>query len=221
MTMSVAEYWGNRYRENGRSRSGRSWSGRVNASLEREVAGIRPGTALDLGSGEGGDALWLAHNGWTVTAVDISPTALAIGAGCPAARLRDHLDRGRPRRVATADDLRPRHLVLLALGGRDSAWVDSAPRGYSGRTRRNTARRRPLRCAALAASGRRRPHASTARTSDARRCVRHPVRRLSARPTGLAGADERPRRTGRCGPGWHGAHDRRQRAHPDAERVAE
>ncbi|MFM9919154.1 class I SAM-dependent methyltransferase [Lacisediminihabitans sp. H27-G8] len=75
MTMSAAEYWENRYRENGRS-----WSGRVNASLEREVAGIRPGTALDLGSGEGGDALWLAHNGWAVTAVDISPTALAIGA---------------------------------------------------------------------------------------------------------------------------------------------
>lgn len=75
MTMSAAEYWGNRYRENGRS-----WSGRVNASLEREVADIRPGTALHLGSGEGGDALWLAHNGWTVTAVDISPTALAIGA---------------------------------------------------------------------------------------------------------------------------------------------
>ena len=70
-----AEYWENRYRENGRS-----WSGNVNAALEREVAGVVPGTALDLGSGEGGDALWLAHNGWVVTAVDISPTALAIGA---------------------------------------------------------------------------------------------------------------------------------------------
>ncbi|TFB76450.1 class I SAM-dependent methyltransferase [Cryobacterium glaciale] len=70
-----AEYWENRYRENGKS-----WSGNVNAALEREVAGVAPGTALDIGSGEGGDALWLAHNGWFVTAVDISPTALAIGA---------------------------------------------------------------------------------------------------------------------------------------------
>jgi SAM-dependent methyltransferase len=70
-----AEYWENRYRENGKS-----WSGNVNFALAREVAGVVPGTALDLGCGEGGDALWLAHNGWVVTAVDISPTALAIGA---------------------------------------------------------------------------------------------------------------------------------------------
>lgn len=69
-----AEHWQKRYL------SGRSWSGNVNAALEREVAGITPGTALDLGCGEGGDALWLARNGWRVTAVDIAPAALAIGA---------------------------------------------------------------------------------------------------------------------------------------------
>jgi SAM-dependent methyltransferase len=74
--MSAAEYWENRYRENGRT-----WSGRANPTLVREVTGLAPGTALDLGSGEGGDALWLAHNGWTVTAVDIAPSALAVGAG--------------------------------------------------------------------------------------------------------------------------------------------
>ena len=72
---TAAEYWQNRYLG-----SGRSWSGNVNAALEREVAGLSPGTALDLGSGEGGDALWLARNGWRVTAVDIAPAALAIGA---------------------------------------------------------------------------------------------------------------------------------------------
>lgn len=70
-----AEYWETRYRENGRS-----WSGNVNAALEREIDGVEPGTALDLGCGEGGDALWLARMGWSVTAVDISPSALAIGA---------------------------------------------------------------------------------------------------------------------------------------------
>lgn len=74
MTETAAAYWENRYRE-----SGRTWTGNVNASLERELAGVAPGTALDLGSGEGGDALWLARNGWSVTAVDISPFALAIG----------------------------------------------------------------------------------------------------------------------------------------------
>ena len=74
-TIDPAAYWENRYRE-----KGGWWSGNVNAALEREVGGIAPGTALDLGSGEGGDALWLARQGWSVTAVDISPTALAIGA---------------------------------------------------------------------------------------------------------------------------------------------
>ncbi|MFP5218926.1 MAG: class I SAM-dependent methyltransferase [Actinomycetes bacterium] len=52
------------------------WSGRVNATLAREVDGVPPGRALDLGCGEGGDALWLAERGWDVVAVDISRTAL-------------------------------------------------------------------------------------------------------------------------------------------------
>lgn len=73
--LSAAEYWEKRYSENGKS-----WSGNVNVALEREISGTAPGTALDLGSGEGGDALWLARNGWAVTAVDIAPSAHAIGA---------------------------------------------------------------------------------------------------------------------------------------------
>jgi len=52
------------------------WSGRVNATLAREVDGVPPGRALDLGCGEGGDALWLAERGWDVVAVDISRIAL-------------------------------------------------------------------------------------------------------------------------------------------------
>ena len=73
-----AEFWEARYRTD-RGERGQIWSGRVNAAVEREVAGLSPGTALDLGSGEGGDALWLAGRGWRVTAVDISATALAVG----------------------------------------------------------------------------------------------------------------------------------------------
>jgi SAM-dependent methyltransferase len=41
-----------------------------------EAASLRPGTALDAGAGEGGDAFWLAAQGWTVTAADISSVAL-------------------------------------------------------------------------------------------------------------------------------------------------
>ncbi|GLZ52208.1 bifunctional NAD(P)/FAD-dependent oxidoreductase/class I SAM-dependent methyltransferase [Actinomycetospora sp. NBRC 106378] len=51
------------------------WSGRVNAALEATAAPLAPGTALDLGAGEGGDALWLAGRGWRVTATDVSQTA--------------------------------------------------------------------------------------------------------------------------------------------------
>src|SRR5450759_898595 len=44
-----------------------------------ETAGrLRPGKALDLACGSGRNALWLAQNGWTVTAVDGAPAALEI-----------------------------------------------------------------------------------------------------------------------------------------------
>lgn len=56
------------------------WSGRPNRWLVAEATTLTPGTALDAGSGEGGDALWLAGQGWQVTAVDFARTALERGA---------------------------------------------------------------------------------------------------------------------------------------------
>src|SRR5262249_46068755 len=55
---------------------GQMWSGNPNGSLVAEVGGLRPGRALDVGAGEGGDAVWLAERGWNVTASDISGRAL-------------------------------------------------------------------------------------------------------------------------------------------------
>jgi thioredoxin reductase/SAM-dependent methyltransferase len=52
------------------------WSGNPNGSLVNEINGLCPGTALDVGAGEGGDAIWLAEQGWTVTASDVSQRAL-------------------------------------------------------------------------------------------------------------------------------------------------
>jgi thioredoxin reductase/SAM-dependent methyltransferase len=52
------------------------WSGDPNGSLMAELDGVAPGRALDVGSGEGGDAIWLAEQGWNVTASDISQRAL-------------------------------------------------------------------------------------------------------------------------------------------------
>ncbi|MGW8376944.1 class I SAM-dependent methyltransferase [Streptomyces sp. ODS28] len=80
--LSEAEYWDGRYGE-----SDRMWSGRPNAALVRETSELAPGegrtpdSALDLGCGEGADALWLARRGWRVTAVDISRVALERAEG--------------------------------------------------------------------------------------------------------------------------------------------
>jgi 2-polyprenyl-3-methyl-5-hydroxy-6-metoxy-1,4-benzoquinol methylase len=72
--MSIGEQYWEPYYAHGRSR----WSGRPNASLVQELDALAPGRALDLGSGQGGDAIWLASIGWTVTAVDVSASALAV-----------------------------------------------------------------------------------------------------------------------------------------------
>jgi thioredoxin reductase/SAM-dependent methyltransferase len=53
------------------------WSGRVNAQLAAEAPSLTPGRAMDVGCGEGGDAIWLASQGWEVTAVDFADAALA------------------------------------------------------------------------------------------------------------------------------------------------
>jgi SAM-dependent methyltransferase len=52
------------------------WSATPNQFVAAELAGLRPGRALDLACGEGRNTLWLADRGWRVTAVDFSRVAL-------------------------------------------------------------------------------------------------------------------------------------------------
>lgn len=73
--MSTEALWDERYRS-----SSALWSGHVNPSLAAEAIDLAPGSALDVGCGEGADAIWLAEHGWLVTAVDVSAVALGRGA---------------------------------------------------------------------------------------------------------------------------------------------
>ncbi|MCU1481748.1 MAG: methyltransferase small [Subtercola sp.] len=87
-TMPPEQFWNARYGE-----SDQIWSGQPNPVLVREAARLTPTTALDLGCGEGADAIWLAGQGWQVTAVDISTTALDRGrAQADAVGVADRID---------------------------------------------------------------------------------------------------------------------------------
>ncbi|MBT8216521.1 MAG: methyltransferase domain-containing protein [Acidimicrobiia bacterium] len=63
--------WDERYRA-----QGLVWTADPNRFLVEAVAGLEPGSALDLACGEGRNAVWLAANGWRVTGVDFSPVGL-------------------------------------------------------------------------------------------------------------------------------------------------
>jgi SAM-dependent methyltransferase len=80
------EFWDDRYRSAGSDGpAGRLWSGQPNPQLVAQTSDLESGEALDAGSGEGADAIWLARHGWTVTAVDVSTVALDRAAGYAAA----------------------------------------------------------------------------------------------------------------------------------------
>ncbi|HEY5108535.1 MAG TPA: class I SAM-dependent methyltransferase [Acidimicrobiales bacterium] len=55
------------------------WTAQPNRFLVEQVAGLTPGTAVDLGCGEGRNAVWLAEQGWRVTGVDFSVVGLDKG----------------------------------------------------------------------------------------------------------------------------------------------
>ncbi|GAB3711822.1 class I SAM-dependent methyltransferase [Amycolatopsis oliviviridis] len=88
--MNATEFWDGLYERRS------AGTPKVNTRLAEIAGPLTPGTALDLGCGGGGDALWLAARGWRVTAADISGAAV-----------RSLQDRGEPitaLRVDLAED---------------------------------------------------------------------------------------------------------------------
>ncbi len=76
-----AKTWDERY-----SGPDLQWGSGPNARFAEEVAGLKPGRAIDLAAGEGRNSIWLAEHGWDVTAVDFSRVAMARAADLAAAR---------------------------------------------------------------------------------------------------------------------------------------
>ena len=73
---AVESFWDDRYAD-----MEQLWSGHPNSTLVAEVQDLPGGRALDVGCGEGADAIWLAEHGWDVTALDVSRVALDRAAG--------------------------------------------------------------------------------------------------------------------------------------------
>ena len=67
----MQDMWNDRYRE-----SETVFGHEANQFLVEVAADLEPGTALDLGCGQGRNALWLAKLGFTVTGLDLSPVAI-------------------------------------------------------------------------------------------------------------------------------------------------
>jgi SAM-dependent methyltransferase len=100
------------------------WSGHPNGTLVNEISGLTPGRALDVGAGEGGDSVWLAEQGWRVTASDISVRALDR-VGAEAAR------RGLPveRHHTDANALDPFETAAFDLVSAQYASIPRTPDG--------------------------------------------------------------------------------------------
>lgn len=77
--MFTAQFWDQRY-----GSQPAIWSGNANQRLVEQASHLTPGRALEVGSGEGADAIWLAQRGWQVVATDVSAVALERAAGLAA-----------------------------------------------------------------------------------------------------------------------------------------
>ena len=134
--------WDERY-----TGTGTIWSGNPNAQLAAEASGLTPGTALDVGCGEGGDVIWLAQQGWRVTGADFSANGLARAARHAeeaGVADRDRLVAGRRPRPSRPDGRSYDLVTTHFLHPPDGGMVEVTRRLCRGRrARRAPPRRRP------------------------------------------------------------------------------
>jgi SAM-dependent methyltransferase len=121
-------FWDERYRS-----QSHLWSGEPNRYMVSEASELNPGTALDVGCGEGADAIWLAARGWQVTAVDLSAVALERAAANAAAAGDEVAGRIDWRHVDATGwdpdehfDLISAQYLHLPTGHRQSLWQQLA-----------------------------------------------------------------------------------------------
>lgn len=92
-----AQGWDARYQD-----SELVWSAEPNMFVAEHLTDLTPGMAVDLGAGEGRNSVWLATQGWEVTAVDFSAIglakarAMAFEADVPLATVVSHVDHYQP-----------------------------------------------------------------------------------------------------------------------------
>jgi tellurite methyltransferase len=105
-------FWEGRYQS--RERVEEDFDIRPTPLLAEVAQRLRPGKALDLACGTGRNTLWLAEKGWSVTAVDRSPTAIDVL--CQRAK-----EKGLPVEALVADlellqyPIRPAHWDLIVI----------------------------------------------------------------------------------------------------------
>ncbi len=74
-----AAQWDERYRAS----VGGVWAAEPPAAVREILAQLAPGTAIDVATGDGRTAVWLADRGWTCTGIDFSAEGLALAEGRP------------------------------------------------------------------------------------------------------------------------------------------
>ena len=72
------------------------WSAEPNRFVAELISPLTPGTAVDIAAGEGRNAIWLAQQGWTVTATDYSSVAVERMRARAEAVLREEAGRVTP-----------------------------------------------------------------------------------------------------------------------------